>query len=113
MKGGKAISLIIRLQLAGIILIVTQKEVENNFEVSSSSIGSDYDFAKFSFTTVNRNSLGKFQLNTCVFAQYEGSNWAMESQLYLAGANPEALMDNKFTRAQGFIPNDWLLRKYH
>ena len=31
----------------------------------------------------------------------------MESQLYLAGANPEALMDNKFTRAQ-FIPNDWI-----
>ena len=80
-----------------------------NLEVSSSSVGSDYDFAKFSFTTVNRNSLGKFQLNTRVFAQYgSGSNWAMESQLYLAGANPEALMDNKFTRAQGFIPNDWL-----
>lgn len=32
-----------------------------------------------------------------------GANWANESSLFLAGANPEEMMDNKFTRSQGFF----------
>jgi outer membrane protein assembly factor BamA len=32
----------------------------------------------------------------------------LESQLYLAGANPEQLIDNKYTRARAFVPKDWL-----
>ena len=28
--------------------------------------------------------------------------------MYLAGANSEELVENKFTRSIGFIPNDWL-----
>jgi aminopeptidase N len=30
-----------------------------------------------------------------------------ESGLFLAGANPEELMDNKYTRSVGFVPDDW------
>ena len=30
-----------------------------------------------------------------------GNNWAPESKLFLAGANPEKINENKFTRAEG------------
>lgn len=79
-----------------------------NIEVTSATIGSDYDYAKIALTSINKNRIGKLQLNTRVFAQYgSGNKWASESQLYLAGANPENLMEDKFTRSKGFIPTDW------
>jgi len=59
---------------------------------------------------VNRNNLGKkLKFNTRFFMQYgTGKYWPSESQLYLAGASPEELMDNKFTRSQGFFPMEWV-----
>jgi aminopeptidase N len=81
---------------------------EVTFELNSSTIGSDYDYAKISMTSINRRKLGPFNVNTRFFAQYgSGAEWASESELYLAGANPEELMNNKFTRSQGFIPTDY------
>ncbi|MEJ6794081.1 MAG: M1 family aminopeptidase [Flavobacteriales bacterium] len=80
-----------------------------NFEIVSSSVGSDYDYSYIKFNTVNKSNIKKFKLNTRVFAQYgTGTDWAGESQLHLAGANSEELVENKFTRSNGFIPNDWL-----
>jgi aminopeptidase N len=35
-----------------------------------------------------------------------GSNAAPESQLFLAGANPEEMAENKFTRSAGIIPQN-------
>lgn len=80
-----------------------------NLELTSSSVGSDYDYSKVVLTSIHKSKLGKLQLNTRIFGQYgSGSNWAGESKLNLAGANSEELMENKFTRSQGFIPNEWL-----
>jgi aminopeptidase N len=43
-----------------------------------------------------------------VFAQLGfGTLLADESMLFAAGANPEDLMDNKYTRSNGFIPPSW------
>ena len=82
---------------------------ELNFELLSSAVGSDYNYSALKFKSINRTNLNLFKLNTRVFAQYgSGNNWASESQLYLAGANPEELVENKFTRSVGFIPSDWL-----
>tara|TARA_Y100001978_G_C23700921_1_gene440856 strand:- start:5084 stop:5980 length:897 start_codon:yes stop_codon:yes gene_type:complete len=79
-----------------------------NLEVVSSTIGSDFNYAKVALTSINKRRIGKLQLNTRFFAQYgSGDNWASESKLYLASANPEDLMNHKLTRAQGFVPNDW------
>jgi aminopeptidase N len=36
-----------------------------------------------------------------------GSNAAPESQLYLAGANPEEMAENKYTRSAGILQSDW------
>ncbi|MBL7885032.1 MAG: M1 family peptidase, partial [Bacteroidia bacterium] len=74
----------------------------------SSALMSDYDFQTIHLNAVNRNRLGRFVLNTRVFAQYgTGTNWANESSLFLAGANPEEMMDNKYTRSQGIFDPSW------
>lgn len=74
----------------------------------TNSIASDYAYASVGLTAVNKNNLGKISINTRTFLQYgTGSNWASESSLYLAGANPEELMENKYTRSQGFFDPSW------
>jgi aminopeptidase N len=74
----------------------------------SAALLSDYDFQAITLNTVNRTRLGKFNLNTRVYMQYgSGRNWASESSLFLAGANPEELMENKYTRSQGFFDPYW------
>jgi aminopeptidase N len=79
-----------------------------NLDLRSSTLRSDYDYANLRLTAVNKNHFGKFNLNTRTFLQYgTGNNTPKESSLYLAGASPEELMDNKFTRSTGFIPADW------
>jgi len=79
-----------------------------NLNLRSSTLAGDYDYATASLKLTNNHRLGKFILKTRWFLQYgTGKIWPKESQLYLAGANPEELMDNAFTRSVGFVPSDW------
>ncbi len=74
----------------------------------SSALGSDYNYQYLNLNVVNRNKVGRFNINTRTFAQIgTGNNWASESMLYAAGANPEQLMDNKYTRSVAFFPTAW------
>lgn len=74
----------------------------------STALGSDYDYHYFNMNVVNKNNLGLITINTRTFGQIgTGKNWASESMLYGAGANPEATMDNKYTRSVAFFPSDW------
>jgi hypothetical protein len=74
----------------------------------SSSLGSDYDFSYINIVNINKKTIGKFDLKTRLFLQYtSGSNIPLESSLFLAGANPEEMMENKFVRATGFVPESW------
>ncbi len=81
-----------------------------NIGMRASAFGSNYDYASLSMTQVNKHDLGKkFKFNTRIYLEYiSGSNIPAESALYLAGANPEEMMENKFTRSVGFVPTDWL-----
>ena len=82
---------------------------EINVNIRSSAIYSDYDYSNISLSAINNNYIGKLNFRTRVFAQYGlGKSWAPESQLFFAGANPEALMENKFTRSVGFFPSEWM-----
>jgi aminopeptidase N len=59
--------------------------------------------------SIDKVGLGRFELRTRVIAQY-GTSTASghpETDLYLAGAAPEELVENKYTRSVGFIPYDW------
>jgi aminopeptidase N len=68
----------------------------------------DYDYSAASLSTVNKNDLGLININTRVFGQLGfGTKLPSESMLFVAGANNEDLMNNKYTRSMGFIPPDW------
>jgi hypothetical protein len=74
----------------------------------SAAFTNDYDFNAATITTVNKNDLGKININTRIFGQIGfGSKLPSESMLYVAGANNEELMDNKYTRSMGIVPPDW------
>ena len=74
----------------------------------TSAIFSDFDYASLYLNLVQYNNLHKFELKTRIFAQYmSGTNAAPESQLYLAGANMEEMVENKFTRSAGILPASW------
>ncbi|GAB4132219.1 MAG: hypothetical protein Fur0041_03330 [Bacteroidia bacterium] len=77
-------------------------------QLRSSAVGSDYSYQYLNFNSVNKNDLGRININTRLFAQIgTGTSWASESMLYAAGANPEDLMDSKYTRSMGLMPTSW------
>ncbi|HXB40521.1 MAG TPA: M1 family metallopeptidase [Bacteroidia bacterium] len=64
----------------------------------------DYDYSAVTLTAVNKNYLGKIGIHTRVFAQYGfGNSVPYESMLFAAGANPEEMADNKYTRSMGIF----------
>ena len=69
---------------------------------------SDYDFSALNLSCVNKNDLGKLNFNTRFFAQIgTGNSLPLESMLYAYGANPEEMMENKYTRSAGILPSQW------
>ena len=79
-----------------------------NLGLRSSALQSDYDFQTANLTIINRTNIWRLKLNTRLYGQYgTGTNWASESSLFLAGGNPEEMMENKYTRSQGFFDPKW------
>lgn len=71
---------------------------------SSSSFNYGYADAE----VVNYTWFGKLELRSRLYGRYGmGNVIPYESALYAAGANPEELMENKYTRSIGFIPDKW------
>lgn len=80
----------------------------NTLKTTTNSIYSDYDFTTINFTNISTTTTGKIDWRTRFFIQFgNGNNIPNESALYVAGANPEELMDNAYTRSAGFVPKDW------
>ncbi len=77
-------------------------------EVRTAGIGAANPFAAATATAKHTTKLGKLKLHTRMVAQYGTGSTPRESQLYLAGASPEEMMENKYVRSIGFVPNDWL-----
>ncbi|MFN3342780.1 MAG: M1 family metallopeptidase [Flavobacteriales bacterium] len=79
-----------------------------NFNLRSTAVGSDYSYGQFSMTSIHRFKIWKTRLSTRLLAQYgTGSAIPSESALFLAGANPEEMMNSKYTRSIGFFPYEW------
>lgn len=75
----------------------------------ASALTNDYSYSRISFAFINRYKLAKLKFNTRTFLQLGyGKNTPKESALFFAGANPEEMMDNKFTRSRAFFPDDWM-----
>jgi hypothetical protein len=80
-----------------------------DLNLRSNTLGSDYNYNAITLKIVTNQAAGKFDLNTRYYAQYgRGTLIPNESSLYMAGANPEELMENKYTRSRGFVDNSWL-----
>ena len=79
-----------------------------NINARANAFTNDYDFSSLQYTALNKNEFRKITLNTRFFAQLGyGNKLASESMLFASGANPEELMENKYTRSMGLIPPDW------
>lgn len=71
-------------------------------------VTSAFDYNYFDITAVNRAAAWKFDFRTRLYARLgTGSNVPSESALYFAGGNPEEMMDSKYYRAAGFVPESW------
>lgn len=77
-------------------------------EVRSAGIGAANPFAQVAATATNNTRMGKLNLRTRALAQFGTGSTPKESQLYLAGASPEEMMDDKYVRSIGFVPFDWM-----
>lgn len=70
----------------------------------TSALFSDYNYDYLSLENKLNFKLKRFNIKSRVFLFGGlGRNWAPESMLYLAGANPEELSENKYTRAEGIF----------
>ncbi len=74
-----------------------------------STLTPDYGYGSFKLEVINNNKFGKFEFKTRFYSQaITGINIAEESMLNLAGANMEQMLESKFTRTRGLIPQEWL-----
>ena len=65
-----------------------------------------YSYAQLE--SVNYHFVDKLEIRTRIFGRFGlGNQVPFESALYMAGANPEEQMENKYTRSVGFVPTDW------
>ncbi|MBL7965027.1 MAG: M1 family metallopeptidase [Flavobacteriales bacterium] len=74
----------------------------------NSAPGAESSFAQLTFTALNKARKWGLELRTRVFGTYGSGNTPRESALYLAGASPEEMMENKYVRSIGFVPYEWL-----
>ncbi len=77
--------------------------------IRSTAWMSSFDFHYAEIEHKNTVSFWRFDLRTRAYLRIgSGSNLPDESALYLAQANGEEMMENKYTRAVGFLPVNWV-----
>lgn len=71
----------------------------------SGALTSSFDYHYLELTHVQNASVWKLDFRTRVYGRYgTGKNLAAESALFFAGGNPEEMMESKYYRARGFVP---------
>lgn len=76
--------------------------------IRNTALLSDFSYSGVHATLFQSNPVGtRMVLKSRIFAQYLHGNIAGESRLQLAGANTEDLLENKFTRTRGWIPESF------
>lgn len=80
-------------------------KVGNGFVKAIARTSFNYNYSYFQLEDVHKFNWKKFETRTRLFGRLGfGKEIPTESAVYLQGANPEELMENKFTRSQGIIP---------
>lgn len=79
-----------------------------SMDIRASAFSKFNDYSYIQLENIHHLKLWKFDFHSRIFAQYGIANNApYESMLYVAGANPEELMNNKYTRSMGILSPDW------
>lgn len=76
-------------------------------EARTSAPGSAFGYSWLRLSATNSHRRWGLELRTRFIAQYGSGSMPRESRLYLAGASPEEMMENKYVRSIGFVPYDW------
>jgi hypothetical protein len=67
-----------------------------------------FNYGYVQLEAINSNRIAKLELRTRFFGRYGvGNNVPYESALFAAGANPEEMMEDKYTRSIGVVPENW------
>ncbi len=84
--------------------IFRKVEHETFVQIKTSVFSMDYDMSAFEFHIKDEFNFSNFEIKTRFFFQLGfGDHWDKGSMLYLSGANPEEMLDNKYTRSVGFF----------
>lgn len=75
----------------------------------STALGSDYQYAYLNLNRIDNFSKGKIDFRLRSVIQVGSSrNQAIESSIFFAGASPEEMMDSKYSRSAGIVPDTWV-----
>lgn len=78
------------------------------FTARAPFLSDSFNYSYFQFEWNHTQVLRRLLIRTRVIGRYGlGSAVPSESALFLAGANPEEMMDNKYVRSMAFVPNAW------
>ena len=73
------------------------------------AVFSDYKDLRINLEFKGKEKLGPLDISSRLYGLFRPKNiGANESSLYLAGANPEEMMENKYVRSSGFYPVNWI-----
>ena len=74
----------------------------------SGALTSAFNYNYLEVNSVLKAKAWKFDFRTRVYGRYgTGDHVPSESALYFAGGDPEEMMDSKYYRAAGFVPQSW------
>ncbi|MFN8276117.1 MAG: M1 family aminopeptidase [Chitinophagales bacterium] len=74
----------------------------------SATLFNSFNYHYLEVTHTNTLSFWRLDLRTRVYGRIgTGTSLPSESALFLAGGNPEDMMENKYMRAAGFTPSSW------
>lgn len=73
---------------------------------TSATPKNNYQYAAFEFK--DKYSFWRMDLKSRLFVRMGSKNPPAESALYFAGANGEEMVENKYVRAAGFYPKQWV-----
>lgn len=80
-------------------------------KLRSSALFSSFNYHYLEVIHENHSKVWKLDFHTRFYGRIgTGDNLASESSLYFAGGNPEEMMESKYYRASGFVPQSWALR---
>ncbi len=87
------------------------KNGEGNIKMGlrGSTFGPYYGYGSMDIEAINHIRVSKFEIRTRWYlSRISGNNVPEEVMLNLAGANMEQMLESKFTRSRGWIPENWL-----